>query len=1267
MTEVASRPLIADALIDPFDSDVHPEPAPRPTPVPANSPGTIKPPTDDELWSYVAGDGKRFLQFSSLSRICLGSALVFLSLRGNWLLPLLPFSLAVVIGGLINMIWSTQVPPFDRDDHQRRVRAGRRHPTAGLPTVDVFICTCGEDALVVENTIAHATFLDYPAELLNVHVLDDRNADDIQQASLRWGANYISRPNKGWMKKAGNLHYGYAQTSGDLILVLDADFAVRPDFLRHTLPYFDDAKLGILQTPQYFRVADDNWVERGAAAQQEQFYRVGMRARDKHGGAICVGTNAVYRRSALDERGGMALLEHSEDIFTGMKVIDAGYRVDYLPLPLAAGSAPDNAAALASQQYRWARGNFALAGTPLFKRMRLTPMQRLGIWDGWIFYVTSALSPLVALYVPIVCLIEAPHVITLAPAAMILPALFTEFYLQPRWLHLPDGRASRRVGLISQVAHLYAMRDHLTDRDQEWIPTGGKRPTGQKKGTDRIPDQITATAVWGFVLIIGLLAFRMTTGWNFMDLAPVGVLAAIALPAALGTTKPAITVDAPVEASAPAIGDGRDTFLDMVRAISIVRVMFWHALGYWWISWAFAAMPAVFYVAGAVFAKSMANRSCLTVVRNRLRRLVLPYYAFVGLALTIVTLAVPTIGETDRNGVLSWLIPYRAPAPLAWEEGWLSAPLWFLRALVVVLVLTPIVRPIGKRLPGPLLLAAWGASLVALDWWVDRQATEMATAVVRGIADIVCFGGFFALGVSGHHLRSRLDRRTRFELVALLGLGAVVWAVLFPPTDGVVNNSYVLFGLVGLAWLCALLAIEDHLRHVGSIPAIAAFVGWITDSAMSIYLWHTMALVVAYHIVGAPTSLGHYAVLAGVFVVVLVPIVSTVRPLESLGVGNRRGARAPVYPGRVLLLGLVIAVLVGQGSLFPQFTEAVAPPTPSGRPPVGSEATLAFVEPSAAELDAMAASAEAWLAGNNVAAATVVEIGADTADRPVTARFGAAEANAALDPSVQFEALSLTKTMVAAAALQLVDEGTLSLDGSLPLVEGVPKDVTDQLSLRRLLSHATGLGDYRLSPEFRDDVILTPVDAVLLGLDHSDLSITEPEYAATNYLLAGLVIEQVTGQPLSKVLQTRLFDPLGMTDTELVNNRRAGFIGHGSAGVVSTLDDLAHWYDALMRQDAVLSPEMRDEMLWGGIVYQGNAGLGSWRHCPCDPPSVAEPEPFLYSFHDGGDVRLVYIPSRDQVLALRFSKSLYDADQIVDGIDDIIFAVADRRDHLSRE
>lgn len=1224
---------------------------------------TIAPPDDDELWSYVVNDGKRFLQFSAFSRMCLGSALVFLSFRGSWLIALFPFALAIVVGGAINIIWSTQIPPFDRARHLRGLKR-TADQLASVPTVDVFICTCGEDPIIVENTIVHALHLEHPADKLNVYVLDDRDSPEVHQAAMRWGATYIARPDRGWMKKAGNLRHGYDQSDGDLIIILDADFAVRPDFLRHTVPYFDDDKLGILQTPQFFRVTSDNWVERGAAAQQEQFYRVGMRARDKHGGAICVGTNAVYRRAALDERGGMALLEHSEDIFTGLKVIDAGYRVDYLPLPLAAGTAPDNATSLASQQYRWARGNFALAGTPLFKRMKLTPMQRLGMWDGWIFYVSSALSPLIALFVPIVSLAEAPYVITLAPTAMILPALFTEFYLQPRWLHLPDGRASRRVGLISQMAHLYALRDHLTDREQEWIPTGGKftkADQNAKQGTDRIPDQIAVGALVGFIVIMGLLFFRVATGWSAIDLAPVGVLAAIALPAALGTSAPAVVSDKPMEEAAPNPERGRDAFLDMVRTISIVRVIFWHALGYWWISWSFAAMPAVFYVSGAVLAKSMRTTPCWQVIKGRVERLLPPFYAYVALSLSIVALAVPNLARDFRLDVLSWLIPYRAPAALPWEAGWLSAPLWFLRALLIIMLLTPLIRPIGRRIPGLLQFAAWGVSLFVLDRWVAQQSTAHATSVARGIADVICFGGFFTLGVSGHQLRHRLNRRVRLQLVAALGTAAVAWALISPPTDMVVNNSYVLFGLVGLAWLCGLLAVEDHLRRLGEIPSIKAFVGWITKWAMSIYLWHTLALVFAYRVVGGPNSLAHWVLFGAVFAVILKAVVAAVRPLETMLLARNRKRPKP-QPAAVLALTVAIGLMLSQTALFPVFEDDIGPPTPSGRPQVGSEATGgALIDPTPDQLATMARSAEAWLVGHNVDSLAVVEIGEVTGDNPLTVQFGDAEA---LDPEAPFEALSLTKTMVATAALQLVDEGALTLDGPLPPLEGISVDVTNDLTVRRLLSHASGLADYRVSPDFEPDGIMSPLDAVSLSVRSSDLASTTPSYAASNYLMVGLAIESVTGQPLSEVLEQRIFEPLQMHDTELINNRRSGFVGHGSAGVVSTLADLALWYQALMRDGTVLSPEMRQEMLFGGQAYQGNAGLGSWRHCPCDPPTAQEPEPFLYAFHDGGDARLVYIPSRDVVLAMRFSKPLYDADRIVGDIDDAIFAVADRREFL---
>ena len=60
-------------------------------------------------------------------------------------------------------------------------------------------------------------------------------------------------------------------------------------------------------------------------------------ARDAADAAICVGTNAVYRRSALDAVGGFAQIEHSEDVHTGVKMLRAGYWTRYVPVLLARG------------------------------------------------------------------------------------------------------------------------------------------------------------------------------------------------------------------------------------------------------------------------------------------------------------------------------------------------------------------------------------------------------------------------------------------------------------------------------------------------------------------------------------------------------------------------------------------------------------------------------------------------------------------------------------------------------------------------------------------------------------------------------------------------------------------------------------------------------------------------------------------------------------------------------------------------------------------
>lgn len=133
------------------------------------------------------------------------------------------------------------------------------------------------------------------------------------------------------------------------------DFCPRPDFLHEVMPiHLARPQTAIVQTPQFFRTTtDQSWVEQGAGAVQELFYRVVQINRNRWGASICVGSNAVYRREALVEVGGTAEIGFSEDVHTGFYALTRGWKVRYLPLCLACGICPDTPRAFFSQQMRW--------------------------------------------------------------------------------------------------------------------------------------------------------------------------------------------------------------------------------------------------------------------------------------------------------------------------------------------------------------------------------------------------------------------------------------------------------------------------------------------------------------------------------------------------------------------------------------------------------------------------------------------------------------------------------------------------------------------------------------------------------------------------------------------------------------------------------------------------------------------------------------------------------------------------------------------------
>ncbi|MEU9663803.1 cellulose synthase catalytic subunit [Streptomyces chartreusis] len=391
------------------------------------------------------------------------------------LLPLTGFSLLYY---LVSLRVNGFGPDFDVQKHRRLVR---RWQPAIFPSVDVFLPVCGEPLSVLSNTWTHVRTLadHYPGSCVPF-VLDDSASPEVAAMARDFGFRYGTRENAGWYKKAGNLHFGFGSSYGEFVLILDADFAPRADLLRELLPYFDaDPRAGIVQSPQYFRVVDaQNWIERGAGAVQELFYRTVQVSRQVKGGAICVGSCAVYRRAALESNGGSTLIEHSEDVHTGFDLSTRGWHLIYIPIVVAAGMCPDSVDAFVNQQYRWCTGSMSLLISRKFWAARLPFVTRLCYISGFLHYMHTAVFTFAAPVVPILLLLAAPSLLRVEHVLLLLPGIIYATVIFPIWHRVPYRLEAWAARMMYGWAHAFAIWDTIRGQRQQWRPTGANAAKG---------------------------------------------------------------------------------------------------------------------------------------------------------------------------------------------------------------------------------------------------------------------------------------------------------------------------------------------------------------------------------------------------------------------------------------------------------------------------------------------------------------------------------------------------------------------------------------------------------------------------------------------------------------------------------------------------------------------------------------------------------------------------------------------------------------------
>jgi cellulose synthase (UDP-forming) len=194
-------------------------------------------------------------------------------------------------------------------------------------------------------------------------------------------------------------------------------------------------------------------------------------ARDRFGAAICVGTSAVYRRSALEPQGGPTLIPYAEDVHTGLDVRRTGWSMTYLPIVLSTGVCPDNLDAFVRQQYRWCTGN---AGVLFSRRLWSVPMTipaRLTYISGFFYYAYTALLTFFGPVIPVIMLAFLPDQIRLRNFVVLLPAMLTGFVLYPLWHRASYGPSVWPLGIARGWAHVFAIWDGARGKTMGWHPT----------------------------------------------------------------------------------------------------------------------------------------------------------------------------------------------------------------------------------------------------------------------------------------------------------------------------------------------------------------------------------------------------------------------------------------------------------------------------------------------------------------------------------------------------------------------------------------------------------------------------------------------------------------------------------------------------------------------------------------------------------------------------------------------------------------------------
>jgi peptidoglycan/LPS O-acetylase OafA/YrhL len=296
---------------------------------------------------------------------------------------------------------------------------------------------------------------------------------------------------------------------------------------------------------------------------------------------------------------------------------------------------------------------------------------------------------------------------------------------------------------------------------------------------------------------------------------------------------------------------GRDGWFDTLRVVALLRVMIYHTFWWGWLSVLFPSIGVMFALAGTLMAVSLdrSRNGHRKVIGRRLRRMLPPLWVM-GAVLVPVMIWRGWDGSTPPRWytLLPWAFPITNLPDSAWGFHWVT-PLWYLRTYMWFVLLSPAILWMLRRW-------GWRGLIIPMMglFLITSSLDPAAGRLTRLIPSLGVYGACWMLGMAHHDGRIRtLPWRWVAPVGVVLLAAGLGWGLTHPDPDSGLDLNKIPLAQALYSAGAVLLLFRAHpdFSWLGRHEFVARFVEAVNARAVTIYLWHGAAVVVANVLVGS--------------------------------------------------------------------------------------------------------------------------------------------------------------------------------------------------------------------------------------------------------------------------------------------------------------------------------------------------------------------------------------------------------------------------------